>query len=201
MDLTVLTTVLSLITIIITTVYFYCKYKLNYWKRRGIGQLKKPNLLFGNFKDAVLFKSPPGFYLGELYDKTDLPFVGFYIFHKPSLLLRDPEVIKQILIKDFNKFSDRNFAGSVQKDSIGMKNLFGLRNPEWKYLRSKITPTLTRLKLKQMFSLMMKTGEPMLDYIKMQESHNGVRVSENNELLIFLMSFGKTRVLAISPVL
>lgn len=179
MNLNILSTVLSILSIITTIVYFYCKHKLDYWKRRGIPQLKKPNLLFGHFKDAVLFKSPPGFYLGELYKKTELPFVGFYIFHKPTLLLRDPEIIKQILIKDFNNFSDRNFAGSVQKDSIGMKNLFGLRNPQWKYLRSKITPTLTRLKLKQMFALMMKTGEPMLEYIKMQDTRNGVKVNDN----------------------
>lgn len=189
MALTFITTVLSIITIIITSVYFYCKYKLNYWKRHGIPQLINPNLLFGHFKDAVLFKSPPGFYLGELYKNTELPFVGFYIFHKPALLLRDPEVIKQIVIKDFNNFSDRNFAGSVQKDSIGMKNLFGLRNPEWKYLRSKITPTLTRLKLKQMFALMMKTGEPMLDYIKMQDTDNGVRVSDHNKHSIWIYFF------------
>lgn len=181
MYLTILTTVLSIITVITTTVYFYCKYKLNYWKRRGIQQLRKPNLLFGHFDNAILFKSPPGFYLGQLYKKTELPYVGFYIFHKPILLVRDPEIIKQILIKDFHNFSDRNFGGSLQKDSIGMKNLFGLNNPEWKYLRSKITPTLTRLKLKQMFALMMKTGEPMLQYIKMQDTHDGVRVSEDNK--------------------
>lgn len=178
MDFKSLATILSTITIIITILYFYCKYKLSYWKRCGIQQLKKPNLLFGHFKDAILFKNPSGFYLGQLYKKTELPFIGFYIFHKPLLLVRDPEIIKQILIKDFNNFSDRNFGGSVQKDSIGMKNLFGLNNPEWKYLRSKITPTLTPLKLKQMFLLMKKTGEPMLEYIKMQDTRNEVRVSE-----------------------
>lgn len=100
--------------------------------------------------------------------KPDAPFVGFYIFHKPCLLLRDPEIIKQFLIRDFNIFSDRHFAGSNQTDSIGMKNLFGLKNPTWKYLRTKITPTLTKYKLKQMFPLMIETGEPMMKFLKNQ---------------------------------
>uniref|UniRef100_A0A6V7J298 Cytochrome P450 n=1 Tax=Bracon brevicornis TaxID=1563983 RepID=A0A6V7J298_9HYME len=109
----------------------YAKYKLNYWKRRGVEQLSASDFLFGDFKDAVLFRSAPGWHLGQLHRaaKEDSPFIGFYIFHKPCLLLRDPEIIKQILIRDFENFSDRHFAGSQQKDSIGMDNflyeLFG----------------------------------------------------------------------------
>ncbi|KAL0125644.1 hypothetical protein PUN28_004617 [Cardiocondyla obscurior] len=75
------------------------------------------------------------------------------------------------MIRDFENFSDRHFAGSNQKDSIGMKNLFGLKNPAWKYLRTKITPTLTRGKLKQMLPLMMETAEPMMRYIDDQPAN------------------------------
>ncbi|KAK0078337.1 hypothetical protein PV326_009434, partial [Microctonus aethiopoides] len=159
--------ILIFIIPVVFSIFLYTHYKLTYWKRRGLEQLSNTNFIFGNFKDAILFRSPPGWHLGELYReaKLNLPYVGFYIFHKPCILLRDPEIIKQILIKDFENFSDRHFAGSTQKDSIGMKNLFGLRNPAWKYLRTKITPTLTRGKLKQMFPLMTETGKPMMNYL------------------------------------
>jgi len=40
--------------------------------------------------------------------------------------------------------------GLNQKDSIGMKNLFVVKHPVWKYLRAKIAPTSTRNKLRQM---------------------------------------------------
>lgn len=140
--------------------------------------------LFGNFKKAILFQSAPGWYLGRLYHqaRSSAPFVGFYIFHKPCLLLRDPKIIKQILVKDFETFSDRNFAGTEQKDSIGMRNLFGLRNPAWRYLRTKITPTLTRGKLRQMFPLMLETGEPMIEYIKQQKDKDGVKIIDAQEM-------------------
>ncbi|XP_015119350.1 cytochrome P450 6k1 [Diachasma alloeum] len=165
--------------------WIYANYKLNYWSRRGVEQLPNTDLVFGNFKDAVLFRTAPGWHLGNLYRaaRKDSPFVGFYIFHKPCLLLRDPEIIKQILIRDFENFSDRHFAGSQQKDSIGMKNLFGLKNPAWKYLRAKITPTLTRGKLKQMFPLMTEIGDNMMHYLKDQKiEEDRTRVVDAQEL-------------------
>lgn len=156
------------LSIPIIIIYFYCSYKLNYWRRRGVQQLTSTVKLFGDFKNAILFRTAPGFHLGEIYREApaNAPFVGFYIFHKPCLLLKDPEIIKQILIGDFNNFSNRHFAGSQQKDSIGMINLFGLKNPAWRFLRKKITPTLTRSKLKQMLPLMMETAKPMMGYLK-----------------------------------
>lgn len=115
--------------------------------------------------------------------KPDAPFVGFYIFHKPCFLLRDPEIIKQFMIRDFDNFSDRHFAGSNQKDSIGMRNLFGVKNPVWKYLRTKITPTLTKGKLKQMLPLMMETGEPMMTFLKNQTfDTNNTKIVDAQEL-------------------
>ncbi|CAF4904828.1 unnamed protein product [Pieris macdunnoughi] len=147
--------------------YFYCSYKLNYWRRRGVQQLKNTNLLFGDFKKGILFQSPPGYHMGNLYRQSprDAPFVGFYIFHKPCLLLKDSEVIKQILSRDFENFSDRSFSGSEQKDSSGMINLFGLRNPAWRSLRKKITPTFTLCKLKQLLTFMTESGDPMMEFL------------------------------------
>ncbi|XP_051168311.1 cytochrome P450 6k1-like isoform X2 [Leptopilina boulardi] len=142
----VILTSLVLISGIAILFRYYARYKLNYWKRRGVESLPT-DLIFGNFKNAALFKTAPGWHLGELHNAaiTNSPMLGFYIFHKPCILLRDLKLIKQIMVRDFENFSDRHFAGSQQKDSIGMKNLFGLKNPAWKYVRSKITPTLTKV--------------------------------------------------------
>ncbi|XP_012532603.1 cytochrome P450 6k1 [Monomorium pharaonis] len=147
----------------------YASYKLSYWKRRGVEYLT-PDLIFGNVKNAILFRSPPAWHMGKLHKmaRAEAPFVGFYIFHKPCLLLRDPDIIKHIMITDFDNFTDRYFAGSHQKDSMGTKNLFAIKNPAWKYMRSKISPTLTRNKLKNMLPLMMEVTEPMMKYLEDQ---------------------------------
>ncbi|CAK1552776.1 unnamed protein product [Leptosia nina] len=154
--------------------YVYCCYSLTYWKRRGVPQLKSTQLFFGDFKNGILFRSPPGYHFGDLYRQSpNAPYVGFYIFHKPCLLLKDPEVIKQIFIRDFDKFSDRYFAGSEQKDSTGMINLFGLKNPAWRYLRKRISPLFTRSKLKQMLPFMMDASKPMMEYLKRKVDNGG----------------------------
>ncbi|XP_070158008.1 cytochrome P450 6k1-like [Polyergus mexicanus] len=173
-----------LIVIIIKLFWIYARYKLSYWKQRGVESLTS-NLIFGNFKNAVLFRTGPGWHIGQLYKaaRTDAPFIGFYIFHKPCLLLRDPDIIKQFMIRDFHNFCDRHFAGSKQRDSIGMKNLFGLNNPILKYVRTKFTPTLTISKLKRMFLLMMEIGNPMMDYLKHYPAdHDDVKLVDAQEL-------------------
>ncbi|XP_043461775.1 cytochrome P450 6k1-like [Leptopilina heterotoma] len=159
-------TTLLLVGAVVLLFRFYAKYKLNYWKRRGVQSLPT-DLIFGNFKDAVLFRTAPGWHLGKLHKDAaaDAKLLGFYIFHKPCVLLRDPKLIRQIMVTDFENFSDRHFGGSKQTDSIGMVNLFGLKNPVWKYVRSKITPTLTKGKLKLMLPLMTEIGENMIEYI------------------------------------
>ncbi|XP_034937404.1 cytochrome P450 6k1-like [Chelonus insularis] len=158
----------STIVVLVTAFYFYAHYKLTYWTRRGIEQLPNPHIIFGHVKDAMLFRTAPGFHMGQLYlsARPEAPYIGFYIFHKPCLLVRDPEVAKQMFVTDFEIFSDRHFSGSEQLDSFGMLNLFGLKNPAWKFLRTKISPVLTKGKLRQMYPLMIETSKPMMEYLE-----------------------------------
>lgn len=92
---------------------------------------------FGHFKDALLMRKSAGIVVGDLYrqaaDEDDV--LGIYILHKPFLLVRNPELIKQMLIKDFHVFSNRHFSGQSTVDIIGSSNLFAISNPQWKYLR------------------------------------------------------------------
>ncbi|XP_041984924.1 cytochrome P450 6k1-like [Aricia agestis] len=174
-DLDLKTTMLSVLPIFFALFYIYCRYRLSYWRRRGVREVPNANLLFGHFKNGFLFRTAPGYHLGEVYKQApkDAPVAGFYIFHKPCLLLKDPKIIKQILIRDFDNFTDRHFGGPWQKDSVGMKNLFGLKNPAWKYLRSKVSPLLTKTKLKQILPFMMETGQPMMEYLDKEVKDNG----------------------------
>lgn len=173
---------LFLFILLVSIIYLYCRYKLNYWKRRGVNQAPNTHSICGDFLNGVLFRSAPGAQLGEIYRKTpEDPYVGFYIFHKPCLLIKDLDLIKQIMIRDFDSFSDRHFAGSQQMDSFGMINLFGLNNPAWRYVRTKLTPSFTRSKLKQMLPLMIECAKPMMDYLE-AECGNGAKVIDVKDL-------------------
>ncbi|XP_047364932.1 cytochrome P450 6k1-like isoform X3 [Vespa velutina] len=158
---------ITILFLSLITLFLYSKYKLSYWNRLGV-KCPPIHLIFGNFKDIIMFKNPAGVVLQNIYnfgDRDDDPYIGFYIFHKPALMIRDVRLIKQILVKDFNVFSDRIFGGKKEKDSVGLINLLGINQPKWKYLRTKITPTLTGQKLKKMIPLILKCCNPMLEYI------------------------------------
>lgn len=74
---------------------------------------------------------------------------GFYLGRQASLVVLDPDLIKCILIKDFNYFTDRqnmNFRTSKYITEM----LLNLKGSKWKGMRSQLTPAFTSGKLKTM---------------------------------------------------
>lgn len=55
-------------------------------------------------------------------------YVGFSQANSPMLVIRDPELIKQICIKDFDNFNEhRSFGTDVGIDPLWDKNLFAAK--------------------------------------------------------------------------
>ncbi|XP_032684429.1 cytochrome P450 6k1-like [Odontomachus brunneus] len=149
-----LDSLMILITLVLAA-YLYMTRKFNYWKKRGVFEIK-PLPFFGNLMNTMLFKESSGLVLKNLYNKSKgQRYIGFYVLDKPCLLIRDPEIIKNILVKDFNNFCDR-VSYTHSNDLMGRSSLLLLKNPTWKLLRSKLTPMFTSGKLKKMFDLLMK---------------------------------------------
>lgn len=89
--------------------YHYFISAFNFWKNRGI-QGPKPEFLFGNIKDIMLSKISTPTFIKNIYDTyTNEAMVGLYMGRNPILFLKDPELIKDVLIRDFSKFADRGF--------------------------------------------------------------------------------------------
>lgn len=53
--------------------------------------------------------------------------MGFYQFTIPSLLLKDPELIKQITVKDFDYFTDHRTFIPEAVEALWGKNLLALK--------------------------------------------------------------------------
>lgn len=156
-------------TLIAVAVLFFLLYKIvtrnfNYWRERGVPHCK-PLPLFGNFLDVLLFKMDFGDMLAKYYTEMKGPYFGIWFFNTPSLVIRSPELIKTVLVKDFNYFQDRTIASDEKADPIGANFLFIVKNPKWKELRTKITPVFTSGKLKSMFDLINKAGKDLKQYI------------------------------------
>lgn len=189
----------SVLAIAVGFFYAYAKYKLSYWSRRGV-KTPPTHLIFGNFKESIIFKKPPMEQMCNIYDSADPddPYIGFYIFHKPMLLLRDHELIKHMMIRNFDIFPNRRFGSSTGTDTMGLCNLLAITSqPIWKYLRTKLTPALSGQRLKTMMPLLMQCTDPMLKYIDgLPENNEGWKQSQDTlEILSRHMSNVLTSVL------
>lgn len=157
------------LTALMISTYLYMTRKFKYWKERGITEIYPPTPFLGNFTKCLLLRKAPAYFLKELYEQgKGLPYIGFYIFDKPFLLIRDPELVKNILVKDFNIFSNRYITADPD-DCLGCNNLFFLRNQTWKLVRMKLTPFFTSGKLKKMFELMLQCGQNLNTHLELLE--------------------------------
>jgi cytochrome P450 family 6 len=104
---------ISVIIAIFIGLYFHFTRNFNFWQKLGIPYVK-PSAFVGNLKDCALLKTTIGEQLQRIYnEQSDKPYVGIFSFDKPSLLIRDLELVKNILVKDFPNFMDRIFSSKT----------------------------------------------------------------------------------------
>jgi hypothetical protein len=97
----------SIAIILITSVWYYFQTEYSFWKRKGV-RFIPPVIPFGNIKDMIFLRKGIGEAFKVLYDAfPDEPFVGTYELTKPLLIIRNPELIKHVTVKDFSYFQVR----------------------------------------------------------------------------------------------
>ncbi|KAM7341467.1 cytochrome P450 6g1 [Cochliomyia hominivorax] len=159
--------ILIAITFILFLVYYWCKHTFSYWQRKGIPYIK-PTPIIGNTKEAFLLKTNFALHLSDIYNDpnvSDEAVVGIYIFNQPGLIIREPELLKSILIKDFHYFNNRFSKCDPHGDALGNNNLFFARDSYWKELRTKISPVFTSGKIKQMYPLMLEVSSQLEQHL------------------------------------
>jgi len=84
--------------------------------------------------------------------------------NEPVLTIADPELIKLVLVKDFNKFTNH---GELNTDHPILNNhLSNARGDQWKRIRSIISPTFTSGKMKKMYSTIRHCLQEYLDHLE-----------------------------------
>nr|QZM07468.1 cytochrome P450 monooxygenase CYP345BA2 [Lasioderma serricorne] len=153
---------LLLLTILLIYLLFkYSTRNFTYWKSRGIPYIP-PIPIFGNTWQLFTFRKSIGIFFQELYNSVQAPFFGIFIFDKPALVVKDPDLIKSILVKDFSHFDSRTILDGKGIDPVVPHFIFFSKNPEWKHSRAKLTPIFTTGKLRAMAPLVHDVGERLL---------------------------------------
>lgn len=148
-------------------VFLYFQYSYGYWKRRGVPYIK-PKFPLGNNNSVGLGSFSYGIEtLGWYWElkKRGLKFGGVWNWANPTLVLVDPDYAKDILIKDFQYFTDRHFFHNPKHDPKN-ESLFVVEKDEWKFMRQNLSPTFTSSKMKMIFQSVMKCTVPMVEYLE-----------------------------------
>ncbi|XP_063828457.1 cytochrome P450 6B6-like [Ostrinia nubilalis] len=99
----------------------------------------------------------------ELYKKyPEEKVVGYFRTSNPGLLIRDPELVKRILMTDFVHFYERGIHPNKMGIEPILSNLFFAEGEYlWRLLRHRMTPAFTSGKLKAMFPLIVERAEQL----------------------------------------
>ena len=145
--------------------YYYFITVLDFWKVRGVPG-PQPIPVLGNIKDVMLMRMSMSDYLKKVYDEyKHEPMVGIFTRKTPILLLHDPELIKDILIKDFSKFADRGLPVHEKAEPLS-PHIFNLEAKRWRPLRSRLSPVFTSGKIKDMFPLILECADHLEQYLE-----------------------------------
>ncbi|XP_071876484.1 cytochrome P450 6j1 isoform X2 [Bombus fervidus] len=157
--------------------YCFLTSTFNFWKNRGV-PFRKPTVLFGNFASLLLFQKSLPECIKDMYEWfKDERYFGAFRVMSPVLILRDPDLVKDICVKSFACFMNRGIPVNSQ-DSLSA-HLFNLEGKRWKSLRSKLTPAFSSGKLKRMFYLLAECGEEFQKLIDASsETHRPFEIRE-----------------------
>ncbi|KAI2474337.1 hypothetical protein C4B38_000403, partial [Diabrotica virgifera virgifera] len=157
----------SLATFCIGIIFLGYKYftrEFNYWKKRGV-YTPKPIPFFGNLYDVATLKLTLYEYVQKIYDETEEPYFGMFIFDKPVLLIKSPKLIKDILIKDFNVFCDRTMANVTHHNLIS-KFIYQQKYQTWKSTKTKMSSVFSSGMMKTFFTNLELINKKFTEYLE-----------------------------------
>ncbi|XP_013112454.1 cytochrome P450 6g1 isoform X1 [Stomoxys calcitrans] len=161
------TTTAGFLISIIVLFWMWCKRTYSYWKRHGIPYVK-PLPIIGTLKDVFKMEKNVALHIADMYNYPGMekePVVGIYVLHQPALVIREPLLIKSVLIKEFHNFHDRYCKIDESVDRFGSLNLFFAKYDIWRDMRKKLAPTFTNGKLKLMFPLLTEIANELEAYL------------------------------------
>lgn len=139
--------------------YLYGTRTFKYWEKRGIKH-DRPVLFFGTNADSYLLRKSMTEVGADMYWKyPNERVVGFFRSTQPELVIRDPAIIKRILLTDFAYFYPRGLNPHKTVIEPLLRNLFFADGDLWRLLRQRMTPAFTSGKLKAMFPLIVERAE------------------------------------------
>lgn len=136
-----------------------------YWKNNNVPYVKT-SAFSGPSLNFLFRKTSFIDYSNYLYNyNPNVKYIGTMDFTSPNILVRDPELIREVSIKNFEHFTDHRSIITEDADPMFAKNVFSLRGERWREMRTILTPSFTASKMKFIFQLTSKCSQQFVDYL------------------------------------
>ncbi|XP_012230655.2 cytochrome P450 9e2-like [Linepithema humile] len=166
----------TLLLIVLTAVvclYYFVLSKLSYFERLKIPHFR-PIPLLGNMAPFILRRVTMADNLLNIYNLfPDTKYFGFFEFMQPIYVIRDPNLINSIAIKNFDYFCDHKGFINEELEPMASRNLFALRGDHWREMRKLLSPSFTSSKMKAMFELMCQCAKNFTDFLIAESGNTG----------------------------
>uniref|UniRef100_A0A1I8P5Q4 Cytochrome P450 n=1 Tax=Stomoxys calcitrans TaxID=35570 RepID=A0A1I8P5Q4_STOCA len=169
--------------------YILLKRHYTKWKRLGLPSDEQPSLIYGSLTKVGRRELPFGLALHEIYHKFHQKFVGIYLLFKPTILIRDAEIVHDIMTTSFDSFHDRGIYVDEEHNPMSA-NLLSLKGAKWRTLRTKLTPSFSSGKLKAMFETVDDVAQRLIDHMSRQLlEEEGEKTQQTFEMKSLLITY------------
>ncbi|XP_053395256.1 cytochrome P450 3A24-like [Mercenaria mercenaria] len=152
---------LVFILFLVLVYYLYTARKHSLFRRYGIPAIQ-PSPFIGGFP----YLAKRGI-MGSEYDATMKygKVVGFFIGNMPTIFLTEPDLIRELYVKQFNNHPNRSKAAHITK--FWQQTILQTTDyNNWRFLRSTLTPAFTSGKLRKMDKIVGECVDRTINQLK-----------------------------------
>ena len=143
------------------------------WEKLGVKGPAASSLFLGNFGETT---EKGRYNLFSEWTKKYGKVFGFYEAGTPTLVVADPDLVKEVLVKQFDNFEQRKIIFDNRQDPYA--NLLEITGEKWKRVRALSSPTFSGKKMKFMSPLVQESINRLMDKFD-------YRANKNNDFDIF----------------
>ncbi|XP_047105613.1 cytochrome P450 9e2-like [Schistocerca piceifrons] len=179
-----------LVVLVVVVVVWWWRRWSGHFARQGTPSLR-PLPFVGNMLLLAFRKLAMHDIVIQLYHKLDPhAYGGFFLFSVPLVMIRDPEIIRTVTVKDFDHFTDHFVLfGNSKHNPMLRRMLFSLKGREWHDMRCTLSPAFSSMKMKNMFLLMTEIGHQMVEYLTKKTAEHEISSGGEGTLTLEMKDF------------
>lgn len=152
--------------------YYFATSTHGKWRRLNVPH-EPPVPLFGNTYRMTMGLE----HQLETFDRAyrlspDARYCGLYQFRTPFLMVRDPELVTRVMVKDFGCFVNRGLDFDPAVNLLARSMFFAADQP-WRTMRQKLSPGFTSGKLKGMHGQIKECSDRLMRRLGERSSDGG----------------------------